>query len=143
MSETHIPAPLRRVVVERARGLCEYCGVHGDDVLFPHEVDHIIAEQHGGATEPENLTLACFHCNRRKGPNIASIDPSTDAVVTLFHPRRERWWEHFAHDHARIIPLTATGRATAGLLGFNRADRLQAREALARVDRYPLASENR
>jgi 5-methylcytosine-specific restriction endonuclease McrA len=42
-----------------------------------HHIDHIIAEQHGGATIADNLALACLHCHRPKGPNIASIDVET------------------------------------------------------------------
>ena len=32
-----------------------------------HEIDHVIAEQHRGPATPENLALACFHCNNHKG----------------------------------------------------------------------------
>lgn len=86
MSRSYIPAPIRRSVIDRAAGRCEYCLVHDEDVLLPHEPDHIIAEQHGGKTELDNLALACIHCNRRKGPNIASTDPTSfeSAHSTLF-----------------------------------------------------------
>lgn len=40
---------LRQVVIERAGGRCEYCLLHYTEAaLFDHEVDHIIAEKHGG-----------------------------------------------------------------------------------------------
>jgi hypothetical protein len=39
----------------------------------PFQIDHIIARQHGGATELENLALACIHCNRFKGPNMLGL----------------------------------------------------------------------
>lgn len=54
---------------------------------FTFSVDHIVARQHGGPTVLENLALACLHCNRHKGPNIAGTDPSTGEIVRLFHPR--------------------------------------------------------
>jgi hypothetical protein len=38
---TYIPEPLRRLVVERAGGRCEYCLLHEDDTFFTHEIDHI------------------------------------------------------------------------------------------------------
>jgi len=60
-----------------------------------HEVDHVIAEKHRGATSLENLALACFHCNNHKGPNIAGIDPSTGYLSRLFHPRNDDWGAHF------------------------------------------------
>ena len=80
---------LRAAVRHRAQGRCEYCLIHEEDMLFPHEPDHIIASQHGGVTLLENLALACIHCNRRKGPNLSSVDPDSGALVNLFNPRRE------------------------------------------------------
>jgi len=32
-----------------------------DDIDF--EIDHIIADSHGGPTIPQNLALACFPCD--------------------------------------------------------------------------------
>jgi len=43
----------------------------------PFQIDHIIARQHGGKAELENLALSCIHCNRFKGPNVAGVDPDT------------------------------------------------------------------
>jgi 5-methylcytosine-specific restriction endonuclease McrA len=50
MSQTYISAALRRLVIERADGRCEYCLIGQTKKLIPHQVDHIIAEQHGGET---------------------------------------------------------------------------------------------
>src|SRR5437667_4729271 len=61
-----------------------------------HEPDHIIATQHRGPTSSENLALACFDCNRRKGPNLSSVDPETTRIVQLFNPRRDNWRNTFA-----------------------------------------------
>ena len=91
MSVTRVPAPLRDSVRSRAGGRCEYCLVQEDDVFEPHEADHIIAEQHGGQTPPDNLAFACWDCNRRKGPNISSVDPESGEVVRLFYPRLQKW----------------------------------------------------
>jgi len=66
MSTTYIPAELRRLVYERARGRCEYCLIPETVVLVSHQVDHIIAEKHGGLTEADNLALSCA-CNKHKG----------------------------------------------------------------------------
>jgi len=80
-------AALRSLVRERAGNRCEYCRVHQDqDAFFTFPVDHIIALQHGGKTESDNLCLSCYRCNSHKGPNIASIDPETGDLVRLFHP---------------------------------------------------------
>lgn len=137
MSQSYIALLLRTLVKERAAFRCEYCLVHEDDVLLPHQYDHIIAEQHGGKTEAANLALACIHCNRKKGPNIASLDPETMQLVTLYNPRIHLWNDHFRLHGAYIQPLTPLGRATAHLLGLNDFDRIQSRENLVIIGRYP------
>lgn len=63
MSE-YIPIAMRREVRERANGCCEYCLVHEDDCLLPHEPDHIIASKHQGETLASNLAWTCFICKR-------------------------------------------------------------------------------
>ena len=132
-----IPTGLRAQVHQRAGGRCEYCRVHESDVLFPHEPDHIIAEQHGGATTTDNLALACFHCNRQKGPNIASVDPETGQIEPLFNPRTDRWETHFRFEGTRIVPLTAAGRATVLLLKLNSSERIRVRTSLREAGRLP------
>jgi hypothetical protein len=123
---------LRRAVVERAQGRCEYCGVPDTTTLLPHEPDHIIAVQHGGGTTLENLAYACFECNRFKGPNLTSLDPESGAVTRLYQPRTDQWNVHFHWDGAVIVPLTPTGRATVLLLRLNQEDRVAFRSHLLR-----------
>jgi HNH endonuclease len=110
---SHIPETMRRQVVARAEGRCEYCRIHQDDRLFAHEIDHIFAEKHGGQTKLENLCLACGECNRFKGSDLCSFDSVTASVVQLFHPRHEHWADHFRVLEGMLEPLTATGRVTA------------------------------
>jgi len=138
VSRTRIPADLWSLVQSRAVGFCEYCGIHEDDAFEAHEADHIIAEQHGGETTAENLAFACWQCNRRKGPNLSSIDPESREIVRLFHPRQDRWREHFRIEGARIVTLTPIGRATAGLLRLNSPENLILRTALCEGGRYPM-----
>jgi 5-methylcytosine-specific restriction endonuclease McrA len=137
VSGTYIPTALRQLVWKQAGGRCEYCLVHDDDVLIPHQPDHIIAEQHGGETTAENLALACVHCNRHKGPNIASFDPVSGQLTPLFNPRTQAWEDHFALEGAYLLPLTPVGRVTVRLLDLNHPDRLQVRQALTEAGRYP------
>jgi 5-methylcytosine-specific restriction endonuclease McrA len=86
----------RRLVAERARDRCEYCQLHQDDSpLAPLHVEHIIARKHGGGDALDNLALACIDCNLHKGANLTGIDPQTQAVTRLFHPRRDVWAAHF------------------------------------------------
>ena len=63
-----VPERLRAAARDRAAGCCEYCLLHDDMVVLPHQVDHVIAEQHGGMTNLENLAWSCFYCNHYKGP---------------------------------------------------------------------------
>ena len=107
--------------------------------LIPHEPDHVIAHQHGGATTLANLAYTCHQCNRFKGPNLASIDPETQERTFLFNPRQDRWVEHFRWSGPRIVPLSAQGRATAELLRLNDPRRVAARDALMRAQRFPFA----
>ena len=51
MSKTNIPAAMRRLVLERAEGRCEYCRVPQLFSSYRYEVDHIIAEKHGGKND--------------------------------------------------------------------------------------------
>ena len=55
---TRPSAAIRRQVVERARGCCEYCLVHQDFVASTHQVNHVTAEKHGGETTMDNLALS-------------------------------------------------------------------------------------
>lgn len=136
MSE-YIPTALRQFVAERAEYRCEYCLIRESEVLLPHEPDHIIANQHGGETSSENLALACMHCNRQKGANIASIDPESGQLTPLFNPRTQIWVDNFVLEGAHIQPLTSIGRVTVSLLKLNHPDRLRVRRALIEVEAYP------
>jgi hypothetical protein len=124
---TYVPAALRREVVERAGNRCEYCLLPAEVAFYPHEVDHVIAEKHGGATDVSNLAFACWRCNRHKGTDLTSFDPQTQRLVPLFNPRAQVWSEHFAHEGERITGLTPEGRTTVTLLRLNSEERLTER----------------
>ena len=130
MSGTYIAVALRQLVYDRAEHCCEYCLIPEIAVLFGHQVDHIIAEKHGGLTDADNLALACIVCNKYKGSDIASIDLETNEVIRLYHPRRDIWHEHFVLSDAKILPLSAIGRVTSNLLQLNRAERIAERKLL-------------
>ena len=94
------------------------------------EVDHIVAEQHRGGDTLDNLAQICGYCNRHKGPNLAGIDPRTDRITRLFHPRRDRWARHFRWQSATLIGMTPIGRATVFVLDINADERVSFRETL-------------
>ncbi len=110
---------LVRRVRERAAERCEYCRMPAMALPLPFQIDHIISGQHQGPTELSNLALACPHCNRYKGPNIAGLDPVSGQLVHLYHPRTDRWSEHFEWDGPRIAGKTPVGRATVQVLAMN------------------------
>src|SRR5687768_9856943 len=109
---SYVPAALRRLVALRADGLCEYCLIHEHDTYFGCQVEHVIAEKHGGTTTAENLAYACALCNRFKGSDLGSIVPATGQLVRFFHPRTDRWSDHFRLDEAEIVALTEIGEVT-------------------------------
>ena len=137
MSVTYVPVALRRHVEERAHGYCEYCLLPAAVAFFPHEVDHVIAEKHGGKTEVGNLVLTCWRCNRHKGTDLASFDPDTGAFCRIFSPRGQQWRDHFVPREGTIIGLTPQGRATARLLQMNTVERVRERQRLITSGRYP------
>jgi HNH endonuclease len=137
VTRTRISAALRKEVRERAGERCEYCLLAESQAFFPHEPDHLIAQQHGGETTSANLALACFDCNRFKGSNIASIDPVTGKLVALFNPRTQAWSQAFHLRTGQIVPLTPSGRVTEILLRLNLPNRLKIRKRLAALGLYP------
>jgi hypothetical protein len=62
---------------------------------------------------------------------LTGIDPATGALVSLFHPRRDVWADHFEFHGLRILGLTATGRATVHVLAMNDERRVARRAELA------------
>ncbi len=129
----YIPALLRQEVYDRANGTCEYCLIPQEVSFVSLEVDHIIARKHGGETESKNLALACSLCNKYKGSDLTSIDPESNIITPLFHPRIEKWIEHFHLNEAKIVPITPTGRVTAALLQLNQSERVAERKLLISV----------
>jgi len=106
-----------------------------DELSF--EIDHVIAEQHGGKTVASNLALACFADNHHKGPNLAGIDPKTGKRTWLFNPRRHKWAHHFRWDGPLLVGRTAIGRTTIVVLGINLAHRVLHRAQLMTEGVFP------
>ncbi|MBV9157921.1 MAG: HNH endonuclease [Acidobacteriaceae bacterium] len=128
-------ASLVRQVWRRAGDRCEYCHVPAAFYPLVFHIDHIIPRQHGGLTESDNLALACLHCNRHKGPNLAGLDPVSKRVVQLFHPRQDLWSDHFEWHGTELTGRTEIGRCTIRVLAINAADFRAVREWLSREGR--------
>ncbi|MCP5542925.1 MAG: HNH endonuclease [Akkermansiaceae bacterium] len=118
----------RDLVRRRAGDRCEYCQLHQDDSpLAALHVEHIRPRKHGGTDDDGNLCLACIDCNLHKGSNLTGIDPLTDAVTSLFHPREQVWEEHFKWEGIHIIGISNVGRTTVGVLAMNNEEQLELR----------------
>ena len=143
MSVTYITAELRRLVVARAEGICEYCLIAEADTFFGCEVDHIISEKHGGNTTADNLAFACVICNQAKGSDVGPLHSGTQDFVRFFNPRLDSWSDHFELIGNRIEAITPIGDVTARILGFNRSERLMERDLLRSLNRYPNAAASK
>ena len=130
---------VRRRVAERARGCCEYCFTQRRFSCDPFSVEHIIPYFLGGLAVADNLAFACQGCNGCKAIRITFIDPSTGKMVSLFHPRQQRWKEHFAwsEDFTLMAGLTPTGRATIAALQLNRPGVVNLRRVLYAMGEHP------
>lgn len=141
MSKPHLPAALKQAIFERAHGCCEYCVSQADYSPDPFSGEHIIPHSRGGTDDLENLALACLGCNYKKFVSIDAIDPLTGSRVPLFHPRHDRWSEHFAwnEDFTLIRGITPTGRATVEKLELNREGLVNLRRVLVAFKKHPPA----
>jgi hypothetical protein len=100
-------------------------------------VEHVIPHSKGGPSTLDNLALACPGCNLRKADRIEAVDPLGGSMTPLFHPRRERWSDHFDWKGTEVVCITTCGRATAALLDLNHPRRLRIRQAEARFGLFP------
>jgi len=101
-------------------------------------VEHIVPRKHEGTDEIENLALACYFCNLHKGSNLTGIDPHSGRIVSLFHPRQQRWLRHFRWAGPMLVGRTATGRATVRVLAINFPHRVRIRQRLLEAGLFPV-----
>lgn len=86
---SYTSSDLRRLVIERAAGRCEYCRNGEFDTLYGCQVDQIMAEKHHDARIASNLALTCAYCNRYKGTGIDSIVKSTGESIRFYNLRAD------------------------------------------------------
>ncbi|MEM6321987.1 MAG: HNH endonuclease signature motif containing protein [Bacteroidota bacterium] len=139
MSSKYIPVSIKRLVEKRANSYCEYCYATANFSPSYFEFDHVMPSSVGGATTAENLALSCGKCNNRKSNLMEYIDPFTNELVKLFHPRKDLWTDHFtwSEDSTIVIGLTPSGRATTLLLQINRPSNVNLRRLLAKEGWHP------
>jgi 5-methylcytosine-specific restriction endonuclease McrA len=144
MPEQHVTTEQKQAVLERARGCCEYCRSQARFATQPFSTEHIIPRHWGGETTLDNLALACQGCNNHKYTKTEGYDPVSDKVVSLYHPRQQRWHDHFAwnDDFTLVIGLTPTGRATIKALQLNREELVNLRRVLYAMGEHPPAESD-
>ncbi len=126
-------------VKERAGYVCEYCRSQSGFSSQPFAIEHIAPFIAGGKTILSNLAFACQGCNGHKFTHTTGHDPITREKVSLYHPRQQKWNEHFTwnEDFTLIIGKTPTGRATVELLQLNREGCINLRKALFVYGKHP------
>lgn len=115
-----IPKTLRDLVAKRDQGQCRYCHLRqvGQAAIF--HIDHIVPRSRGGATVVDNLAQQCPACSLRKANKTLGVDPTTQESVTLFHPLKDTWDDHFAlQPDGTCLGLSSVGRATVDALRMN------------------------
>jgi 5-methylcytosine-specific restriction endonuclease McrA len=102
------------------------------------EVEHVVPSSQAGPGDAQNLALSCRSCNVFKSNQMEGLDPSTGEAVRLFHPRQDRWQEHFAVDaQSRITGKTPTGRVTVIALHLNSEEQITARRRWVTLGLFP------
>jgi hypothetical protein len=136
MARARISAAQKRHIAERASGCCEYCQSQAAFAPQSFSIEHIVPDQTSGTG---NLAYACQGCNNHKYNKTHATDPLTQETIALFHPRKDRWSDHFAWsaDYSLIYGLTPCGRATVAALQLNRVGVVNLRQALLRIGRHP------
>lgn len=139
MSRIYIPKETQKLVVERAEYKCEYC--FALDLLSSSKfnIEHIIPVSKEGTNDLENLALACHSCNQFKYNKLFGLNPETNLLAPIYHPRNDDWKTHFEwnSDYTMIIGLTPTGQATVATLRLNRFRLINQRVLYREVGLHP------
>ena len=139
MNNRRVSARQKKAAIERAGGCCEYCRSPMRYATQTFSIEHIIPQHRGGKSTLTNLALACQGCNNHKFTKIVALDPARGKMAPLYHPRKQRWYEHFTwiHDGTFVVGLTPTGRATVEALDLNREGLLNIRQLLCEKGEHP------
>lgn len=135
----NVPKATKEQLKAVSNNLCEYCK---SPKAFSTELftnDHIIPVSKDGTNEFENLAYSCSGCNTFKHDKAEVYHAGLDKMISLFHPRKQVWSEHFAwnKDYTQIIPLTPIGYVTIEQLQLNREQLQNLRAVLVIVGKHP------
>ena len=135
----YLPTALRQRLIEADDHRCAYCQTAQSHSGNPMVVDHIWPRSKGGDTSFENLCFSCYRCNLFKGSRVKAVDPLSGEIIPLFHPRTDRWDDHFRWDDAslHLLGRTPVGRATIAALHINNPIIIDARRNWVRLGWRP------
>jgi hypothetical protein len=139
MAKGRVTDAIKAEVRTRAGCCCEYCRCQ--DAFSPQSfsAEHVGPRSRGGATSPGNLAWSCQGCNAHKYTKVEGWDAATGRRASLFHPRAQRWRDHFvwSDDTTVVLGTTPTGRATVEELKLNRKPVVNLRRVLASAGLHP------
>lgn len=100
-------------------------------------VEHVVPRSAGGPDSVDNLAWACPSCNLHKADRVnVRVDDLGDAIP-LFHPRLDRWEDHFEWNDYTIVPKTEVGQVTIATLKLNHERRIKIRQAEQLFELFP------
>ena len=135
----YILVEIQRRIRSQFANCCAYCRTAEALTVTTFEFEHIVPRSGGGETTFENLCLACPSCNRFKTVRQTGFDAVTQQDITLFHPQRQIWADHFAwdEDKTQLIGLTPVGRVTIAILKMNRPQLVRVRQMWIKMGEHP------
>lgn len=86
-----------------------------------------------------SLQTSLWHVSIAITVNTIKQQPLTAIEVRLYHPRQDKWNDHFVwnEDQAVIIGISPVGRATISCLKINRKEAVNLRKALKAFGVHP------
>lgn len=141
MSKVYLSKKIRTLVIDRAKGCCEYC--RSQDIFSTQifSIDHIIPLAKGGNNEEKNLAYSCVKvATTRNGFIQRSLMPLLKRQF-LFSIQEyiHNWLEHYSwsEDFLQMIGISAIGRATIDFLKLNRKGVVNLRLATLALEKHP------
>lgn len=112
-------------IFKRDSFTCRYCGKKSPEAIL--EVDHVIPIAEGAGDEKENLTTACFDCNRGKGarpltdlPNEPSLHEKT--ILIAEHELQVAEYNHWKAKQRKREDAQISGFREKWVQKWNRDD---------------------
>ena len=121
---------LARAIRQRADGKCEYCRIPQFAFPLPFQIDHIIAEQHGGQSVANNLVWRVRVATGIKALTLLDLIRSRAKSSVSFIRERISGASISNSNGALIVGKTSIGHVTVQVLSMNDYDLLLLRVQL-------------